>query len=144
MAKKIIVPVFYIAEWVFFLYVFLFVLTFNLLNYVNFLLVDMPGEERVPFASSTGKSLLILFAFGLVCFIYIRYLAGHRMYRKVKAAIWGFIFTVNSLSCVFCFSISFTFELYEGERLILLLAACISIALVIQIGMKYHADSSVD
>lgn len=145
MAKKLIFPVFYIAEWVFFLYVLLFILIFNLFNYVNFLLVDMPWEERVPLTSSTTKSLLIILVIGLICFIYIRYLAGHRVYRKVKAAIWGVVFSINSLSCIFLFIISmnFEFDLYKGEQIILLVAACISIVLTIQVIMKYESERKV-
>lgn len=145
MTKKLIFPLFYIAEWVFFLYVLLFILIFNLFNYVNFLLVDMLWEERVPLTSSTTKSLLIILVIGLVCFIYIRYLAGHRVYRKFKAAIWGIVFSINSLSCIslFIISMNFGFDLYEGERMILLVAACISMVLTVQVIMKYESERGV-
>jgi hypothetical protein len=59
MAKKLILPVFYVAEWAFFLYIFLVILLFNLLNYVTLLLVDMPGEERIPLTSSAGTSFFL-------------------------------------------------------------------------------------
>lgn len=133
--KKLILPVIYVAEWVLFFYVLLFIFTFNLIYFANIIYIDMPWEEPITLTSSFINSLLVVLGVGLVCFFYIRYLPGNRAYKKFKAVIWGFLFGLNSLSCVILMIVVYRLDLYV-DGVLLLIVALVSIVLTIQISMK--------
>ncbi|MFE8701542.1 hypothetical protein ACFYKX_13135 [Cytobacillus sp. FJAT-54145] len=135
--KKLILPAIYIGEWVLFMYVLLFVTVFNMTFYANMVLIDMPWEEpiKLPFINA----LLFVFTVGLVCFLYIKYLVGNRLYIKIKSVVWGFLFGLNLLSCLLWFSISGSFALSNQERFLLIVAMLVSAVLTIQIAMKLRS-----
>lgn len=120
MLKKLIMPIIYISEWVVFFYAVLFMIVFNLTYYVNMVIIDMPWEERtsLPFI----KTVLIMTGACMVCFLYIKYVKGRRIYKYVKDILWGILFGVNGLLCILLLGISLIFELPINERVLLVLA----------------------
>ncbi|ATP40774.1 hypothetical protein CSE16_12335 [Solibacillus sp. R5-41] len=140
MLNKLLMPMIYVAEWVLFFYVLLCVFVFNMLNFSNIIYTDMSWEEPITLTSSFIKSSLIIVGMGLVCFFYIRYLTGNRAYKIFKEVIWGILFGLNSLSCVICLSIIYGFDLKNDEGILLLIVTLISIALTMQIIMKYNYE----
>ncbi|MGD6845302.1 hypothetical protein ACQCVH_22665 [Bacillus infantis] len=146
MLKKFIMPIIYISEWVVFVYTVLFMIVFNLTYYVNMVIIDMPWEERtsLPFI----KTVIFMTGACMVCFLYIKYLNGSRIYKNVKDILWGILFGVNSLLCILLLGMSLIFELPINERVLLALAliasagfflACIRSLLLSYIGRSFSS-----
>ena len=57
-----------IAEWLFFLYVLICLLIFNMIHLGNLLYVDMPNEEPMTVTSSFAQTSLFIIGIGVVCF----------------------------------------------------------------------------
>ncbi|MCR6522466.1 hypothetical protein [Lysinibacillus capsici] len=92
------------AEWLLFLYVFICLLSFNLIHLGNLLYVDMPHEEPMTVTTSFAHTSLFIIGIGVVCFLYMKYLWGSSAYKKSKALIWGSLFTCHALaSCFYLF-----------------------------------------
>ncbi|WP_393951401.1 hypothetical protein [Lysinibacillus sp. PWR01] len=81
-----------IAEWLFFLYVLICLLIFNMIHLGNLLYVDMPNEELMTVTSSFAQTSLFIIGIGVVCFLYMRYLRGSNVYKRSKAVTWGSLF----------------------------------------------------
>lgn len=137
--KKIVRPTIYVGEWVLFLYVFLFISIFNMAYYANILLIDMPWEEPInlPFL----ESLLFILGIGVVCFLYIKYLIGNTLYKKIKEVIWGFLFGANLLSCVLWLCLSFPFGLSNTEQILVTITIVVSASLTFQVIKKYRVEN---
>lgn len=146
MLKKFFMPIIYISEWVVFFYTVLFMIIFNLTYYVNMVIIDMPWEERtsLPFI----KTVIFMTGACMVCFLYIKYVKGRRIYQSVKDILWGILFGVNGLLCILLLGISLIFELPINERVLLALAfiasagfflACIRSLLLSYIGRPFFS-----
>lgn len=98
--KKLVVPIVYVAEWIFFLYVLLCIVVFNLVNLTNVIAVDMAWEEPINFTASFINAMIVVLGIGLICFFYIKFLAGSRAYKRFKEVVWGVLFGINTVSCV--------------------------------------------
>ncbi|AHN24018.1 hypothetical protein [Lysinibacillus varians] len=134
--KKLVVPIVYVAEWIFFLYVLLCIVVFNLVNLTNVIAVDMAWEEPINFTASFINSMIVVLGIGLICFFYIKFLAGSRAYKRFKEVVWGVLFGINTVSCVICGSIVYGFNFIHADGIILLTTAFISALLTMQIIMK--------
>lgn len=140
MLRKIVIPIVYVAEWILFFYVFLFIAIFNMVNFINVITVDMPWEEPVTLTSSFATSLMIVLGIALICFFYIKFLIGTPAYKRFKEVVWGILFGLNAVSCVICGSIAYGFNLFHADAILLLITALISTFLTMQIIMKYDAE----
>ncbi|WP_217627933.1 hypothetical protein [Bacillus solimangrovi] len=83
------------------------------------------------------ESLIFILGIGILCFIYIKYLVGSALYKKIKEVVWGTLFVSNFLSSIFWFSISYSF-LSNQERILLMISILVSASLTIQIVLKYR------
>ena len=142
MYKKIAVRMIYVAEWIFFLYVLLFVLIFNMMNLMNLITVDMPWEEPVTLTSSFS-SLLIVLGVSFICSLYIKFLIGNgnSSYKRFKKIVWGRLFGLNGISCLLYLLTFYGFKLTSVDSFILLIVAIISIGLTIQVMKKQDCVS---
>ena len=136
MYKKIAILMIYVAEWILFFYVFLFVFIFNWANLLNVITVDMPWEEPIALTSSFSLSLLLVLGIGLVCSLYIKFLIGSRGYKRFKKIVWGSLFGLNGFSCLFYLLKVYGAKLTSVDSFLLLIVAIISIALTIQVIKK--------
>lgn len=134
--KKLVVPIVYVAEWILFLYVLLCIVVFNLVNLTNVIAVDMAWEEPINFTASFINSMIVVLGIGLICFFYIKFLAGSRAYKRFKEVVWGVLFGINTVSCVICGSIVYGFNFIHADGIILLTIAFVSALLTMQIIMK--------
>ena len=132
MLRKILIPIVYVAEWIFFFYIFLFIAVFNLINFTNVIAVDMPWEEPLTLTSSFVTSLMVVLGVGLVCAVYLHFLIGSKFYKGFKRAIWGILFGFNALSCIVCTSIVYKFDLFHADAILLMIAALMSVFLTMQ------------
>ena len=114
MFRKILIPIVYIVEWTFFFYMFLLIASFNLVNFTNVIAVDMPWEEPITLTSSFVTSLIIVLGVGLLCAVYLQFLVGSRVYKRLKRTIWGILFGFNAISCIVCTSIVYKFDLLRN------------------------------
>jgi len=91
--KKLIFPLIFIGEWILFFYVFLLVLAFNIISFVNFVYVDTE-EKPITITASTSsfiQTVLLVVGLCVVCFLYTKYFAGNGFYKRFKASAWNFI-----------------------------------------------------
>ncbi|WP_108669244.1 hypothetical protein [Peribacillus acanthi] len=139
--KKIMLPLIYVVELVLFFYVLIFVFLFNMVYFANIVLIDMPWEEPITFASPLIKSLMIICGAGILGFLYIKYLTGNRVYRKIKEVIWGILLGSNALSCMLWLIVGYPFDFSNDQRIELLFATLISLLLTIQIFMKFRNEN---
>lgn len=86
--------------------------------------------------ASFVNSLLRVLGIGLICFLYIKFLAGNRAYKRFKEVVWGVLFAINTVSCVICGSIVYGFNFIHADGMLLLITAFVSALLTIQIIMK--------
>ncbi len=138
--KKFITPLLYVSEWFVFFYVFLMVSLFNLMYLSNMLFVDMPWEEQTTLSTSMSKSILMVVGVGIICFCYIHFLNGYSVYKTIRELIWGILFGLNILSCTLWFGISYSFEMSDGERLILLVAILVSCGLTLKVMKEFRNE----
>ena len=134
--RKILIPIVYVAEWIFFFYIFLLIATFNLMNFTNVIAVDMPWEEPITLTSSFSTSLMIVLGVGLSCAVYLHFLIGSKVYKSLKRTIWGILFSFNAFSCIVCTGIVYQFDLFHADALLLIIAAFMSIFLTMQAFLK--------
>ncbi|WP_230874948.1 hypothetical protein [Lysinibacillus cavernae] len=127
-----------IAEWLFFIYIVICLLIFNMIHFGNLLYVDTPQEEPMMVTSSFAQSLLFVISIGVICFFYLRYLRGDKVYKRIKAVLWGLLFAFNVLGSGFCLVMSDGLTFNQHETILLLLAPLISVALTSQAVMKYY------
>lgn len=137
MGKKIILPFVYAGEWVWFYYVLILVSIFNLTYFSNIIFIDMPWEEPMTVTSSLIKTLLIVSGISIACFLYVKFLTGHRVYKKIKATIWGFLFASNALLSMLWFCVSFGLDWSIHTQIILLASIVASVFLTTQVYTKY-------
>lgn len=130
-----------IAEGLFFFYVLICLLLFNMIHFGNILFVDMPYEEPMTVTSSSPTAFLFLFGLGSVCFLYIRYITGRSGYRRLKVVLWGSLFAFNTLGSGFSLLMSYGLMVLHREAIYLLLATVMSLVLTIQAIMKYYDGS---
>ena len=126
------------AEWLLFLYVFICLLSFNLIHLGNLLYVDMPHEEPMTVTTSFAHTSLFIIGIGVVCFLYMKYLWGSSAYKKSKALIWGSLFTCHALASCFYLFMRYGLIWNQHEAMELLLSTLISFILSIQAVMKYY------
>lgn len=126
------------AEWLLFLYVFICLLSFNLIHLGNLLYVDMPHEEPMTVTTSFAHTSLFIIGIGVVCFLYMKYLWGSSAYKKSKALIWGSLFTCHALASCFYLFMRYGLLWNQHEAMELLLSTLISFILSIQAVMKYY------
>ncbi|MEQ6852858.1 hypothetical protein AAHH17_00175 [Lysinibacillus capsici] len=126
------------AEWLLFLYVFICLLSFNLIHLGNLLYVDMPHEEPMTVTTSFAHTSLFIIGIGVVCFLYMKYLWGSSAYKKSKALIWGSLFTCHALASCFYLFMRYGLIGNQHEAMELLLSTLISFILSIQAVMKYY------
>lgn len=126
------------AEWLLFLYVFICLLSFNLIHLGNLLYVDMPHEEPMTVTTSFAHTSLFIIGIGVVCFLYMKYLWGSSAYKKSKALIWGSLFTCHALASCFYLFMRYGMIWNQHEAMELLLSTLISFILSIQAVMKYY------
>ena len=126
------------AEWLLFLYVFICLLSFNLIHLGNLLYVDMPHEEPITVTTSFAHTSLFIIGIGVVCFLYMKYLWGSSAYKKSKALIWGSLFTCHALASCFYLFMRYGMIWNQHEAMELLLSTLISFILSIQAVMKYY------
>ena len=140
--KKLIFPLIFIGEWILFFYIFLLVLAFNIINFVNVLYVDTSGEEPNTITTSTSSFIqLVLLVLGLcvVCFLYTKYFAGNGFYKRFKASAWGILFALNSIGCLGYLLMWYGFDgfdLRNTELILLLFIILVSVFLTIHIITK--------
>ncbi|TKI53165.1 hypothetical protein FC756_25390 [Lysinibacillus mangiferihumi] len=134
--KKLVIPMVYVAEWILFFYVFLCIVAFNMVNFTNVIAIDMAWEEPINFTASFVNSLIVVLGMGLICFFYIKFLAGSRAYKRFKEVVWGVLFAINTVSCVICGSIVYGFNFIHVDGILLLITAFVSALLTMQIIMK--------
>ncbi|MFS0824595.1 hypothetical protein [Bacillus sp. 1P02SD] len=139
MLKKSIFPLVYLGEWFLLYYVLIFVFIFNMTYLANMVFIDMPWDEpnTLPFL----KSLLIILGIGIICFLYIKYLTGRSTYKKIKEVIWGILFGANTLSCILWLGLSFSFELPNVDRILLLIVIFVSAFLTVQVIKKFRNEN---
>lgn len=138
--KKLVVPMVYVAEWVLFFYVFLCIVAFNMVNFTNVIAVDMAWEEPINLTASFVNSLMLVLGIGLICFFYIKFLAGNRAYKRFKEVVWAILFGMNTVSCVICGSIVYGFNFIHVDGMLLLITAFVSALLTMQIIMKHDFE----
>jgi len=126
------------AEWLLFLYVFICLLSFNIIHLGNLLYVDMPHEEPMIVTTSFAHTSLFIIGIGVVCFLYMKYLWGSSAYKKSKALIWGSLFTCHALASCFYLFMRYGLIGNQHEAMELLLSTLISFILSIQAVMKYY------
>lgn len=126
-----------IAEWLLFLYVFICLLSFNIIHLGNLLYVDMPHEESMTVTTSFAQTSLFIIGIGVVCFLYMKYLWGSNAYKRSKAMIWGSQFTCHALASCFYLFMRYGLIWNQFEAMELLLSTVISFVLTIQAVMKY-------
>lgn len=126
-----------IAEWLFFLYVFICLLSFNIIHLGNLLYVDMPHEEPMIVTTPFVQTSLFIIGIGVVCFYYMKYLRGSNAYKRSKAVIWGSLFACHALASGFYLFMRFGLLWNQHEAMELLLSTVISFVLTIQAVMKY-------
>ena len=136
MIRKILIPIVYVAEWILFFYIFLFIAVFNLVNFTNVIAVDMPWEEPITHTSSFVTSLMIVIGVGLSCAVYLHFLIGSKVYKGLKRTIWGILFGFNALSCMVCTGIIYKFDLLHADAILLMIAALLSVFLTMQAFLK--------
>lgn len=138
--KKLVVPIVYVAEWILFFYVFLCIVSFNLINLTNFITVDMAWEEPITLTSSFATSLMIVLGIGLICFFYINFMIGNRVYKRFKEVVWGILFGLNALCCAIYGGIFYGVDIIHGDGILLLTTALVSILLTMQIIIKHDFE----
>ena len=134
--RKFIVPILYVAEWIFFFYVAICILVLNLGNFTNIVAVDMPLEEPITLTSSFASSVSLLIGVALICSFYIKYLIGSKAYQEFKRVVWGVLFGLNTISCVICGSIVYGFDMFHVDGILLSITALLSGLLTLQIIVK--------
>ena len=139
--KKLIVPIVYVAEWILFLFVFLCIVTFNMINLTNVITVDMAWEEPIPLTSSFATSLMTVLGIGLICFLYINFLIGSRAYKRFKEIVWGILFGLNALCCAIYGGIFYGVNIIHGDGILLLTTALVSVLLTMQIIIKHDYEA---
>ena len=133
-----------IAEWLFFLYVFICLLSFNIIHLGNLLYVDMPHEEPMIVTTPFVQTSLFIIGIGVVCFYYMKYLRGSNAYKRSKAVIWGSLFACHALASGFYLFLRFGLIWNQYEAKVLLLSTLISLVLTIQAVMKYYVCKMTD
>jgi len=129
---KFIVPILYVAEWIFFFYVAICILVLNLGNIVNIVVVDTPLEEPIMLTSSFTSSVLLLISVALICSFYIKYLIGSEAYKEFKRVVWCTLFALNTISCVICGSILYGLGLFRADGILVGITALLSGLLTFQ------------
>lgn len=132
MLRKILIPIVYVAEWIYFFYILIFIATFNLINFTNVIAVDMPWEEPITLTSTFVTDLIIVIGGGLLCAVYLHFLVGSRVYKRLKRTIWGILFGFNALSCIVCIGLVYKFDLFHTDAVLLMIAALMSVFLTLQ------------
>lgn len=133
-----------IAEWLFFLYVLICLLIFNMIHLGNLLYVDMPNEEPMTVTSSFAQTSLFIIGIGVSCFLYMRYLRGSNAYKRSKVAIWGGVFGCHTLASGFYLLMRHGLIWNQQEAMELLLSTLISCILTIQAVTKYYMCKMTD
>lgn len=64
------------------------------------------------------------------------------MYKKVREVMWGMLFGINIVSCMLWFGLSYSFDLSDGERLILLAAIVVSGGLTFKVKKEIQNNGS--
>ena len=134
--KKLIFPLIFIGEWILFFYVFLLVLVFHIISFVNFVYVDTSEEKPITITVSTLsfiQTVLLVVGLCVVCFLYTKYFAGNGFYKRFKASAWGILFTLNSIGCLGYFLMWYGFDLHNTELILLLFTTIASVFLTIHI-----------
>ncbi|WP_273123064.1 hypothetical protein ACNRWW_18075 [Metabacillus sp. HB246100] len=87
MLNKSLSAFIFIGEWIGFLSILLLVFIINLIYFTNIVFIDMTWEEptTLPFINS----ILLVLCIGIICFFYIKNLAGNRTYKKLKKLFGG-------------------------------------------------------
>ncbi|APH03721.1 hypothetical protein A9C19_02510 [Bacillus weihaiensis] len=113
-----------------FLSILLLVFSINLIYFTNIVFIDMPWKEltTLPFINS----ILLVLCIGIICFFYIKNLTGNRTYKKIKEAILGTLFGVNTLSCVLWLSLSYS-HIPSDSFILLISVIFVSAALTVQV-----------
>lgn len=133
-----------IAEWLFFLYVLICLLIFNMIHLGNLLYVDMPNEKMMTVTSSFAQTSLFIIGIGVACFLYMRYLRGSNAYKRSKAVIWGSLFACHALASGFYLLMRHGLIWNQQEAMELLLSTLISCILTIQAVSKYYMCKMTD
>ncbi|MGN7477979.1 hypothetical protein ACTHOQ_08980 [Solibacillus silvestris] len=140
--RRFFFPIIFIGEWILFFYVSLLILILTIINLANVIYVDMSWEEPITIISSTTAFIqLVLLVAGLsiVCFLYIKHFAGEGLYKRVKAAAWGILFSLNLVSCISYLLIWYRhneFDIYNIELILLLFIILVSVFLMLHIIKK--------
>jgi hypothetical protein len=95
MAKKIILPFVYIAEWVLFFSILILSYVYHMSHLSNF--VSLIGNPDVPTVLPAKEPLFITIFLGVFFFIYLKFLIGSKTYREFKQVTWGVVFGTTAL-----------------------------------------------
>ena len=66
------------------LYVFICLLSFNIIHLWNLLYVDMPHEEPMIVTTPFVQTSLFIIGIGVVCFYYMKYLRGVMLIKSQR------------------------------------------------------------
>lgn len=140
--KKLISPIIFIGEWILFFYIFLLVLAFHIISFVNIVYVDMSWEEPITITTSTSsfiQTILLVVGLSVVCFLYTTYFAGNGLYKRFKASAWGILFVLNLMGCLGYLLMWYGFDgfdLHNTDLILLLVIILVSVFLTIHIIAK--------
>lgn len=95
MAKKIILPFVYIAEWVLFFSILILSYVYHMAFLSNF--VSLIGNPSKPTVIPVKEPLSITISLGIFFFIYLKFLIGSKTYREIKMITWGVVFGTTTL-----------------------------------------------
>jgi hypothetical protein len=95
MAKKIILPFVYIAEWVLFFGILILSYVYHMAHLSNF--VSLIGNPNKPTVIPIEEPLFITIFLGVFFFIYLKFLTGRKIYREIKLVTWGVVFGTTTL-----------------------------------------------
>jgi hypothetical protein len=95
MAKKIILPFVYIAEWVLFFSILILSYVYHMAYLSNF--VSLIGNPNKPTVIPIKEPLYITISLGIFFFIYLKFLIGSKTYREIKMITWGVVFGTTTL-----------------------------------------------
>lgn len=127
-------------------YVFLLVLAFNIISFVNVIYVDTSGEEPITITTSTSTSsfiqtVLLVVGLCVVCFLYTKYFAGNGFYKRFKASAWGILFALNLIGCLSYLLMWHEFDFHNTDLILLLFIILVSVFLTIHIYIIKKTDN---